>query len=29
MLVGAVGAVVLRFLHQRTTDPLLDNACRC
>jgi CPA1 family monovalent cation:H+ antiporter len=26
LLVGAVGAVVLRFLHQRTTDPLLDNS---
>ncbi len=26
ILVGAVGAVVFRFLHQRTTDPLLDNA---
>jgi monovalent cation/hydrogen antiporter len=26
VLVGAGGAVLFRFLHQRTTDPLLDNA---
>jgi len=26
VLVGAVGAVALGFLHRRTTDPLLDNA---
>jgi Na+/H+ antiporter len=26
ILVGAVGAIVFRFLHQRTTAPLMDNA---
>jgi CPA1 family monovalent cation:H+ antiporter len=26
ILVGAIGAVVFRHLHQRTTYPLLDNA---
>ena len=26
LLVGAIGAVVLAFLHRRTTDPLLDNS---
>jgi Na+/H+ antiporter len=26
LLVGAAGAAIFRYLHQRTTDPLLDNA---
>src|SRR5215831_9911333 len=26
VLVGAVGAIVFKFLHKRTTDPLIDNA---
>ena len=26
VLVGAVGAVVFKFLHKKTTDPLIDNA---
>jgi CPA1 family monovalent cation:H+ antiporter len=26
VLVGAVGAIVFKFLHKKTTDPLIDNA---